>query len=97
MKNRIIEILNNNITESKNDYNKIYEKDFDSLANELLEAINYTRCCEELKDKKAMTFEEWVESEGYTEKWDGYFKNGIKSTYWIVKGKYVMYTNELNL
>jgi hypothetical protein len=65
--------------------------------NKLLEAINYTPCCEELKDKKAMTFEEWVESEGYTEKWDGYFKNGIKFTYWIVKGKYVMYTNELNL
>jgi hypothetical protein len=67
------------------------------LASMLEKAINYTRCCEELKDKKAMTFEEWVESEGYTEKWDGYFKNGIKSTYWIVKGKYVMYTNELNL
>ena len=50
MKNRIIEILNNNITESKNDYNKIYEKDFDNLANELLEAINYTRCCTELND-----------------------------------------------
>ena len=59
--------------------------------------INYTRCCTELKSKKAMNFEEWVESEGYTEKWDGYFKNGIKSTYWIVKGKYVMYTNEQNL
>jgi len=52
MKNRIIEILNNNITESKNDYNKIYEKDFDNLANEILEAINYTRCCEEFADGK---------------------------------------------
>ena len=61
------------------------------------EAINYTRCSLQLKDKNAMTFEEWVESEGYTEKWDGYFKNGIKSTYWIVKGKYVMYINELSL
>ena len=68
-----------------------------NLINKLNEAINYTRCSLQLKGKKAMTFEEWVESEGYTEKWDGYFKNGIKSTYWMVKGKYVMYTNELSL
>jgi len=56
MKNRIIEILNNNITESKNDYNKIYEKDFDNLANELLEAINYTRCSTPLKRESKSFF-----------------------------------------
>ena len=60
-------------------------------------AINYTRCSAPLKGKETMTFEDWVESEGYTKKWDGYFKNGIKSTYWIVKGKYIIYKNELNL
>jgi len=49
MKNKILEILNNNVTESKNDYNKIHEKDFDNLANELLEAINYME-----KKKKAL-------------------------------------------
>ena len=61
MKNRIIEILNNNITESKNDYNKIYEKDFDNLANELLEAINYTHCSTQLKDKEVPTFMFWMD------------------------------------
>lgn len=60
MKDKIIQVLKNNITESKNDYNKIYERDFDNLANELLEAINYTRCSLQLKDKKAFTFEDWL-------------------------------------
>ena len=74
MKNRIIEILNNNITESKNDYNKIYEKDFDNLANELLEAINYTRCCEELKELDDDNFDDWLIVNGYTVYKDHYMK-----------------------
>ena len=44
MKNKILDILKSNVTESANDYNKIYEKDFDKLANELLAAISVTRC-----------------------------------------------------
>ena len=52
MKNKILDILKSNVTESANDYNKIYEKDFDKLANELLAAISVTRCCEELKALK---------------------------------------------
>ena len=43
MKNKILEILNNNVTESKNDYNKIYEKDFDNLINEIIAVISVTR------------------------------------------------------
>jgi hypothetical protein len=73
MKNRIIEILNNNITESKNDYNKIYEKDFDNLANELLEAINYTRCCESVKGEQVPTFDEWLRVEDIKMHQDGTF------------------------
>ena len=34
-------------------------KRIDSLI-EISQAINYTRCCEELKDKEAPTFEEWL-------------------------------------
>jgi hypothetical protein len=30
------------------------------LKKEQEEAINYTRCCEELKDKKTPTFNEWL-------------------------------------
>ena len=71
------------------EFNKYNVNNYTDFLEKKLAAINYTHSCTELKDKKAMTFEEWVESEGYTKKWDGYFKNGIKSTYWIVKGKYV--------
>ena len=60
MKNKILEILNNNVTESKNDYNKIYEKDFDNLINEIIAAISVTHCCTELKDKEVISFEEWL-------------------------------------
>ncbi len=61
------------------------------------EQLNIGGVVNPLKVEKVMTFEEWVESEGYTETWAGYFKNGVKSTYWIVKGKYVMYKNQTNL
>jgi len=42
-----------------------------------------------VKEQCKISFEDWYKSEGYTSKWDGYFKNGKKSTYWIVKGKYL--------
>ena len=32
-----------------------------AVINALNEAINYTRCCTELKSKKALTFEEWCD------------------------------------
>ena len=30
-----------------------------------IEAINYTRCCKELKDKEKLTFDEWTKQQGY--------------------------------
>ena len=46
MKEKIIEILKENetLTECK-EYFLIKRKDYQKVANELLEAINYTRCC----------------------------------------------------
>ena len=32
--------------------------------NAINEAINYTSCCEELKDKKAIPFEDWARVKG---------------------------------
>ena len=57
MKDKIIEILNQNsgyIDRSRTE-KAIHEDNFDYLANKLLEAINYSRCCmgkaEQLCDK----------------------------------------------
>jgi hypothetical protein len=38
---------------------KDFVMDNDKFINEQLEAINYTHCCTELKDKEAMTWGEW--------------------------------------
>tara|TARA_R110000796_G_scaffold122806_1_gene237140 strand:+ start:99 stop:389 length:291 start_codon:yes stop_codon:yes gene_type:complete len=35
-----------------------------AVINALNEAINYTRCCTELKEKKAIPFEDWARVKG---------------------------------
>jgi hypothetical protein len=35
------------------------------IANKLKAAISVTRCCTELKDKKALTFDEWLNLNNY--------------------------------
>jgi hypothetical protein len=37
----------------------------EACINAINEAINYTHCCTELKDKKALTFEEWLYLNNY--------------------------------
>jgi len=42
----------------------------EELANEIFQieteiALNYTRCCEELKSKEEITFNKWLEVNGY--------------------------------
>jgi hypothetical protein len=51
MKEKIIEILKNNetLTECK-EYFLVKRKDYEKVANEIEEAINYTQCCEEVCD-----------------------------------------------
>lgn len=41
--------------------NKPEKKELDNFVNELKEAINYTHCCTELKDKETLTFDDWCE------------------------------------
>jgi len=50
MKNKITELLNKNVTQDEygNYILDAYPSDIENLVNELLEAINYTHCCEEL-------------------------------------------------
>jgi hypothetical protein len=40
-------------------------QNIENLIDKDLKAINYTRCCTELKDKKALTFEEWLYLNNY--------------------------------
>jgi hypothetical protein len=40
-----------------------------------LKAINYTRCCTELKGKEKLTFDEWTESKKLTFKSSGNYIN----------------------
>mgnify|MGYP003655699593 CR=1 FL=1 len=63
--------------------------------NALEEAISVTRCCTELKDGHPQTFEEWYTSEGYENKWTGFWKEGKSVTYWTVKNRYNTYRNNL--
>jgi hypothetical protein len=63
------------------------------------EAINYSQCCksdsELLKDKEAMTFNDWVKSVGYEEKSTGFWKDGKSQDYWTMKDRYNVYRNSL--
>ena len=93
MKNKILEILNNNVTESKNDYNKIYEKDFDNLINEIIAAISVTHCCTELKDKEVISFEDWLKVNDYQYNSNEYVK--YNKTYYYTDLK-LKYTKEIN-
>ena len=43
------------------------------IANKLKEAINYTRCCTELKDKEKISFDEWLRVEDIKMHQDGTF------------------------
>ena len=36
------------------------------LEHKLVNNINYTRCCKTLKDKKQLTFDEWLKENKYT-------------------------------
>lgn len=44
---------------------------YKAIINALEEAINYTRCCTELKDKESLSFEEWCVINKYTKTKNG--------------------------
>jgi hypothetical protein len=50
------------------------EQDISILADELLAKINYTRCCEELKELDDNNFDDWLIVNGYTVYKDHYMK-----------------------
>ena len=46
---------------------------YKAIINALEEAINYTHCCTELKDKEALSFDEWLKDEDIKMHQDGTF------------------------
>jgi hypothetical protein len=44
------------------------------------EAINYTRCCTELKSKETITFEEWLFVNDYKKLFDYFVKDSVSFT-----------------
>ena len=61
------------------------------LYESLKPAINYTRCCTELKDKEEMNFVEYAKSEGYTYNNENhyFYKGGINHLFSNVRDKYI--------
>ena len=49
----------------------------DALEKVQEQAINYRQCCTELKDKKEMTFDEWIKENNYRKVYKGYARNQI--------------------
>ena len=75
-----INIVNKQATKLriKHQFNELTELECKTFLNEFLEAINYTRCCEELKVKEAMTFEEYLISEKYIKTDKGNWFKGME-------------------
>ena len=56
---------------------KKLDKAVETFINEHKVAINYTRCCTELKDKEVISFRDWVKQNKYTRFGNGYQRNEI--------------------
>lgn len=51
-----------------------------NIVKKLNEAINYTHCCTELKDKEVLSFEEWLFVNNYKKLFDYFVKDSISFT-----------------
>jgi hypothetical protein len=64
---------------------------FSNVYVKWLEAkINYTRCCETLKVKETMSFEDWVKDNGYQSTIKGFTRQGLKFTFNQIHSKYIV-------
>jgi hypothetical protein len=71
------------------------EKELLNLVNELYAAIYVTRCCDKLKGKKAMTFEDWLKVNDYQYNSNEYVKYNKTYYYTDLKQKYTKGINNL--
>ena len=70
------------------------EKELLNLVNELYAAISVTRCCETLKDKKKITFDEWLNVN--FKKYDNeYYQDSGRNGIWKKHQLYELYENTI--
>ena len=76
---QIINELSKEVTELKDrgEIGLFAELKLQNIINKLKKAINYTHCCEELKDLDNDNFEDWIIVNGYAVYDDYYLKNDI--------------------
>ena len=60
------------------EFNKYNVNNYTNFLEKKLEAINYTRCCETLKDKYEIVFEDWLKDHKFKQSNNGFHKNGIE-------------------
>jgi hypothetical protein len=89
---KILEILNSKPTQ-KIGLDDFYGKQ--TVLNMLKEAINYTKCSLQLKDKEVPTFEEWLKVNNYTKKNEMLYSKGISLIHKNILYKF--YESEQNL
>jgi hypothetical protein len=74
-----IEIKDGTLTINQFDNNNVILSQYN--LNKILAAINYTRCCEELKDKETPTFDKWLKKLKWKQIGSSYtFKRGESYT-----------------
>ncbi|MGK0447554.1 MAG: hypothetical protein ACJA2M_001331 [Polaribacter sp.] len=65
------------IFESGANHLRIFEM-VENFIDKRYKAINYTRCCETLKDKYEIVFEDWLKDHKFKQSNNGFNKNGIE-------------------
>lgn len=76
------------LSNSKIDLNTVNPEVIKVFAEMYIKAINYTRCCEKLKDKETMTFEEWIDFEGHRDYYNDLQNNGFAYDIGLLYKKY---------
>ena len=79
--NKIVELLEGyEMPCGSGEYDFIHRKDYQAIAKELQQAMNYIPCCTELKDKEVLSFEEWLFVNNYKKLFDYFVKDSISFT-----------------
>ena len=93
---KILNLALNKAFIGKDRIKQINSNEIADFVNKHLVAINYTRCCTELKDKKVFTFEEWLEV-NYTQKGYIYLSKQAESAWYTIREVKKQYNIEYNL
>jgi|TARA_R110000744_G_scaffold316223_1_gene422918 hypothetical protein len=98
MDGKIKDIIENEMDCLITDVDFVIKKEgsLQALVNMLEEAINYARCCTELKGKEAMTFSQWIERFDFKPLGNKQYLRGITTIgFDVVREKYLNYIKNL--